>query len=229
MLLANISHAIRPPITSIKGYVEGIRDGVADTPEKRDHYLRTIYMKAEAIEQMAENLSIYSKLELGRVHYNRERTDIFAQTASAAEEFSLDLQTAGIELIVDMPSNAEYVMADTEKLRRVFANIIINAIKYKKPTGSRLVISGESTENGAVITFSDNGIGVSEKELSHIFDGFYRGDPSRNSKIEGNGLGLSISRRIIEDHGGKIWARSVVGRGMDIIILLPIQRQRGED
>ncbi len=225
MLLANISHDIRTPITSIKGYVEGIRDGIADTPEKRDHYLRTIYMKAEAIEQMAENLSIYSKLELGKVQYNREPLDIFAQAAAAAEEFSLDLQTADIILSVDMPGTAEYVMADSEKLRRVFANIIINAIKYKKSGEGKLDIKGEVTENGVVITFSDSGIGIEEKELSHIFDGFYRGDPSRNSKIEGNGLGLSISRRIVEDHGGKIWARSVVGEGTDIVILLPVLRR----
>lgn len=226
MLLVNISHDIRTPITSIKGYVEGIRDGVADTPEKKDHYLRTIYMKAEAIEQMAENLSLYSKLELGKAVYNREVLDVFAQAAAAAEEFSLDLQTAGVRLSISLPSETVYIMADKEKLRRVFSNIIINAIKYKKPGNGSLEVSAELCENGVIITFSDSGIGISEKEIPHIFDGFYRGDPSRDSSVEGNGLGLSISRRIISDHGGKIWARSTVGEGTDMIILLPVWKKR---
>lgn len=222
MLLANISHDIRTPITSIKGYVDGIRDGIADTPEKHEHYLRTIYLKAEAIEQMAENLSIYSKLELGRVQYSRERLDIIKHLSNIAYEFSLDLQTADIDLTVNLPDTAVYVMADAEKLRRVFANIITNAIKYKRPGKGSLDISAEVTENGLLITFSDSGIGISEKELPHIFDGFYRGDPSRNSKIEGNGLGLSISCRIISDHGGKIWARSTENIGTDMMIILPM-------
>ena len=209
-------------LTSIKGYVDGIRDGIADTPEKHEHYLRTIYLKAEAIEQMAENLSIYSKLELGRVQYSRERLDIIKHLSNIAYEFSLDLQTADIDLTVNLPDTAVYVMADAEKLRRVFANIITNAIKYKRPGKGSLDISAEVTENGLLITFSDSGIGISEKELPHIFDGFYRGDPSRNSKIEGNGLGLSISCRIISDHGGKIWARSTENIGTDMMIILPM-------
>ncbi|MEE1050192.1 MAG: HAMP domain-containing sensor histidine kinase [Clostridia bacterium] len=225
MLLANISHDIRTPVTSIKGYVEGIRDGIADTPEKRDHYLRTIYLKAEAIEQMAENLSIYSKLELGRVQYSRKKLDIFAMLKGIAEEFSLDLQTANIEQTVEITDEPAFVMADSEKMRRVFANIITNAIKYKKPGKGSLAIKGELTPNGVLISFSDSGIGINEKELPHIFDGFYRGDPSRNSKIEGNGLGLSISRRIVSDHGGKIWAKSEGGKGTEMLIILPVIKE----
>lgn len=224
MLLANISHDIKTPITSIKGYVEGIRDGIADTAEKRSHYLRTIYAKAESIEQMAENLSIYSKLELGRLQYNRVETDIFAFLADTADKFLLDLQTADMELSVDIPQGEVIVLADLEKMGRVFANIIINSIKYKKPSHGSLTIKAEETENGVLITFADTGIGVAEADIPNIFDGFYRGDPSRNSKTEGNGLGLSISRRIVNDHGGKIWLRSHVGEGTEVIILLPIHR-----
>lgn len=223
MLLANISHDIKTPITSIKGYVEGIRDGIADTPEKQQHYLNTIYTKAEAIEQMAENLSIYSKLELGRVVYNREKTDIFAFIKKIADEFAIDLQTADMELTTDIQDGEAQVLADTEKLRRVFANIITNAIKYKKPGHGSLFIRGEITDNGALISFSDSGRGIAEEDLKRVFDGFYRGDPSRNSKIEGNGLGLSISRRIVNDHGGKIWMRSRAGEGCNVTVLLPVQ------
>ena len=221
MLLANISHDIKTPITSIKGYVEGIRDGVADTPEKRERYLSTIYAKAEIIEQMVENLSIYSKLELGRLQYNREKTDIYSFLADIADKFRLDLQTADMELDVEIPQGELFVTADREKLGRVFANIITNAIKYRKPGGGSLSISAENTENGVVITFADTGIGIAEEDIPRVFDGFYRGDPSRNSRVEGNGLGLSISRRIVNDHGGKIWIRSRQNEGTDVIVLLP--------
>ncbi len=218
MLLANISHDIKTPITAIKGYVEGVRDGVAETPERQQHYLDTIYAKADAIEQMAENLSIYSKLELGRVQYNKSEADIFEFLTKVAKEFEIDLQASETELTLDISSEPATMLIDSEKLRRVFANIITNAIKYKKPTGSKLKISGRKDENGIIISFADNGRGIAEKDIPHIFDGFYRGDPSRNSKVEGNGLGLSISRRIVNDHGGKIWIRSTEGVGCEVNI-----------
>lgn len=223
ILLANIAHDIRTPITSIKGYVEGILDGVADTPEKRDRYLRTIYSKAVTIEQMTENLLIYSKLELGRIEYCRKVIDIIDLISKTADEFSLDFQSSNVELSLLLPSDSVYVIGDDEKLKRVFSNLITNAIKYKSLDASSLEISARLNNSSVIISFSDNGIGISEKELPHIFDGFYRADPSRNSTVKGNGLGLSISKRIINDHKGKIWARSTLGQGTDIMILLPIQ------
>ncbi len=182
MLLANISHDIKTPITSIKGYIEGIRDGVADTPEKISHYLDTVYIKAEAIEQMAENLSIYSKLELGRVQYNKTETDIFEFTRKVAREFELDIIAADMDFFADIPDEKASVMADSEKLRRVFANIITNSIKYKKPGRGRLEISAEKTEDGVFIAFRDDGRGIAKKDIPHIFEGFYRGDPSRKQQ-----------------------------------------------
>ena len=218
MLLANISHDIKTPITAIKGYVEGIKDGIAETPEKQQHYLDTIHAKADAIGQMAENLSIYSKLELGRVQYNKTETDIFEFLAKVAKEFELDLQVSQTMLELDISNETAVMLIDSEKMRRVFANIITNAIKYKKSGQGILKISGKKDENGIIISFADNGRGIAEKDIPHIFDGFYRGDPSRNSKIEGNGLGLSISRRIVNDHGGKIWIRSHEGDGCEVNI-----------
>lgn len=218
MLLANISHDIKTPITAIKGYVEGIKDGVAETPEKQRHYLDTIHAKADAIGQMAENLSIYSKLELGRMQYNKIKSDIFELLAKTAKEFEIDLQASDTELLTDISAEEANMLLDCEKMRRVFANIITNAIKYKKPGKGRLKICGRKDENGIMISFADNGRGIDEKDILHIFDGFYRGDPSRNSKIEGNGLGLSISRRIVNDHGGKIWIRSSEGNGCEVNI-----------
>ncbi len=231
MLIVNISHDIKTPITSIKGYIEGIRDGIADTPEKQRHYLNTIYAKAEAIEQMVENLSIYSKLELGKMQYNRTKTDVFEFLRNCADEFCIDLQNADMDLEIDIPDLHITAMLDKEKLRRVFSNIITNAIKYKKFGRGSLKIFGEIAENGVVMTFSDSGKGISESDLPSIFDEFYRADPSRNTTIEGSGLGLSICKKIIADHGGKIWARSKLGTGTEISVFLPnaVLRKGGQE
>ena len=232
MLLANISHDIKTPITSIQGYVEGILDGVANTPDMQQRYLCTIRSKAKAIQDMVENLSLYSKLELKRVLYHMERTDIFAFLTQVTDEFVLDLQNNHMALECHIASTPAPVKMDREKLRRVFSNLITNAIKYKKEDTGSLSITGEATEHGALITFSDSGKGIDSKDLARVFEGFYRGDPSRNNRIEGNGLGLSISRQIVQDHGGKIWIRSELNKGTDVMILfplLPTNNQRSEE
>lgn len=221
MLLANISHDIKTPITSIRGYVEGILDGVANTPEKMHRYLKTIHVKAGAIELMADNLSLYSKLEMKRVLYHMEITDVFTFLKEVTEEFVLDLQDNDMSLSYDIQEVASPGKLDREKMRRVFANLITNAIKYKKEGHGSLCISGKRTEQGALMTFTDKGAGIAQEDIGRVFEGFYRGDPSRNNKIEGNGLGLSICRQIVQDHGGKIWIRSEKGEGTEVILLLP--------
>lgn len=221
MLLANISHDIKTPITSIRGYVEGILDGVADTPEKMGRYLRTIHTKAAAVELMADNLSLYSKLEMKRVLYHMEVTDIFGFLREVTEEFELELQDSDMRLAYDIQEGPCPGKIDREKLRRVFANLITNAIKYKKPGQGSLCVGARRTPRGALVTFTDRGAGIAPEDLERVFEGFYRGDPSRNNRIEGNGLGLAICRQIVADHGGKIWIRSQKGQGTEVVVLLP--------
>ncbi|MEG1441612.1 MAG: HAMP domain-containing sensor histidine kinase [Oscillospiraceae bacterium] len=221
MLIANISHDLKTPITSIKGYIEGIKDGVADTPEKMEKYLTTVLSKTEIIESMVENLSLYSHLELSRLPYEMKILDICEFLKKTLNDYTLDLQNANITLKTNITENV-LVKFDEKKMHRVFGNIIGNSIKYKKDNSGTLNINTEITKNGLVITFEDTGVGIKESDIERVFEGFYRSDPSRNSGIEGNGLGLSITRRIIADHGGKIWLRSEEGLGTEIIILLPI-------
>ena len=225
MMLANISHDIKTPVTSIRGYVEGILDGVANTPEKQTRYLKTIYAKANTIELMAENLSLYAKLEMKRVLYHFAVEDVFDALRTAAEEEELDLSTNDMQLVCDLPQTPCMVKLDADAMRRVFSNLITNAIKYKKEGAGVLTIGGTVTEHGVLLTFADTGIGISETDLERVFEGFYRGDPSRNGKIAGNGLGLSICRRIVEDHGGKIWIRSEKGEGTEVMLLLPVREK----
>lgn len=220
-LMVNLSHDIKTPVTSIKGYVEGLRDGVADTPEKQRKYVNTIYIKAEQIERLADNLSVYSKLEMGRMQYSMRKTDAAMLLETVAAEFELDLQAANMEVTVNIPSEPLYCMADGDNIKRVFSNLITNAVKYKKDGRGSLTLSASRGAGGIRISFADRGRGIPEEDLERIFDSFYRADPSRNSAVQGNGLGLSICKRIVNDHGGKIWARNRKGGGSEFILILP--------
>ncbi len=220
-LLVNLSHDIKTPVTSIKGYIEGIRDGVANTDEMRERYLNTIYVKADLIERLADNLSVYSKLELGKMQYKMTSLDINEFIKKIAAEYEMDMQIAKMQLVTNVGDEPIICTADAENMRRVFSNIIINAIKYKNPGEGSLEISAQKNDEGIRICFADRGRGIPKEDLENVFDGFYRADASRNGAIPGNGLGLSVCKRIIADHGGKIWARNRSGGGCEFIIILP--------
>ena len=221
MLLANISHDLKTPVTSIKGYVEGIRDGIADTHEKMNRYLDTIYAKARVIDDMVNNLSMFSKLELSRMTFDFEEGDINVFLRGLVEDYRLDMEKNGVELVSNISDETAIVKIDYEKISRVFSNIIDNAVKYRNENNPMLEISTFTRDNGVYVCISDNGIGIEEKELKNVFEGFYRVDSSRS--IKGSGLGLGIVKQIVEKHGGKIWLKSDgLGKGTTAIVYLPI-------
>ena len=222
MLLANLSHDLKTPVTSIKGYIEGIRDGIADTPEKQKKYLDTIYSKAVMIDDMVNNLSVFSKLELSKLKFEFEKGDINAFVNEVFEEYRLDLEKNNMELSVDTENMPITVRIDYEKMRRVFANIISNSIKYKKDGRGKLKVKSHLGDGGVYITVTDDGIGIKKEELKSVFDEFYRVDAARSMNIQGSGLGLGIAKQIVENHGGKIWLKSDgEGLGTTAVIYLP--------
>jgi len=222
LLLANIAHDIRTPITSVKGYVEGILSGVADTPEKREHYLSVIYEKTNVVNEMIDNIQFQSKLGLKRIYFDLKSIKICEFLKNIIDGFKVEFNLKDIAINVNISDVDAFVLIDREQMRRVFANIIENSIKYKKEHNSELNISGKASENGYYITFSDNGIGITPDDLKHVFEAFYRGDESRNVAISGSGLGLSIAKQIIEAHSGKIWVKSEVDIGCEFNIYLPV-------
>lgn len=220
MLIANISHDIKTPVTSIKGYVDGIRDGVAATPEKLNRYLDTIYAKADTIDNMVNNLSSFSKMELSTQDFHFEKGDLNEFLNAFAEEYRLDLENKGVELINNISGETAIIKLDYEKLSRAFSNIIDNAVKYG---GDRpvLEIATFTRDKGVYATIADNGIGIDENEIKKVFESFYRADASRS--IKGSGLGLGIVKQIIERHGGKIWLNSDgIGKGTTVTVYLPL-------
>ena len=223
-LISNISHDLKTPITAIKGYVEGIMDGVADTPEKMDRYVRTIYNKTNEMDHLINELTFYSKIDTNRIPYTFSKLNVEDYFSDCAEEVGLELETRGIQLCyANYVDKDVLVIADGEQIRRVIHNIISNAIKYMdKQNGMKGIIQIRVKDVGdfVQVEIEDNGKGIAAKDLPYIFDRFYRTDVSRNSSKGGSGIGLSIVRKILEDHGGKVWATSREGIGTIMYFVL---------
>ena len=220
-LISNISHDLKTPITAVKGYVEGIMDGVADTPEKMDRYVRTIYNKTNEMDHLINELTFYSKIDTNRIPYTFSKLNVEDYFSDCAEEVGLELETKGIELVyANYVENDVVVIADGEQIRRVIQNIIGNAIKYMDKKRGIIQIRVKDVGDFIQVEIEDNGKGIGAKDLPYIFDRFYRTDISRNSSKGGSGIGLSIVKKILEDHGGKVWATSREGIGTIMYFVL---------
>jgi len=208
-LISNISHDLKTPITAVKGYVEGIMDGVADTPEKQEKYIRTIYNKANDMERLINELTFYSKIDTNRIPYIFEKINVNDYFSDCVEELSIELEEQNIELAYfNYVDESVQVIADAEQIKRVINNIVSNSIKYiDKPKGY-INIRVKDVGDFVQVEIEDNGKGIAARDLPLIFNRFYRTDTSRNSSKGGSGIGLSIVKKIIEDHGGKVWATS---------------------
>lgn len=220
-LISNISHDLKTPITAIKGYVEGIMDGVADTPEKRDKYIRTIYNKANDMDRLINELTMYSGIDNNRIPYNFHRINVNDYFGDCVEEVGLDLESKNIELnYSNFVENDTIVIADPEQMKKVINNIIGNSVKYMDKSHGVIDIRILDELDSIRVEIEDNGKGIAQKDLQRIFERFYRTDASRNSAQGGSGIGLSIVKKIIEDHGGYIWATSKEGEGTCIHFVL---------
>jgi len=213
-LVSNISHDLKTPITSIKGYVEGIMDGVANTPEKMDKYIKTIYNKANDMDRLINELTTYSGIDSNKIPYHFNILNVTDYFTDCVEEVGLDLEAKNIHLdFTNLVAADTCVVADPEQLKKVINNIISNSVKYMGHENGeidiRLLDEGESVK----VEIEDDGKGIAAKDIGSIFERFYRTDASRNSLQGGSGIGLSIVKKIIEDHGGYVWATSKEGEG----------------
>ena len=220
-LISNISHDLKTPITAVKGYVEGIMDGVADTPEKMERYVRTIYNKTNEMDHLINELTFYSKIDTNRIPYTFSKLNVEDYFSDCAEELGLEMETRGIELVyANYVEKGVQVIADGEQIRRVIHNIVSNAIKYMEKPRGIIQLRVKDVGDFIQVEIEDNGKGIAAKDLPYIFDRFYRTDVSRNSSKGGSGIGLSIVKKIMEDHGGKVWATSRLGIGTIMYFVL---------
>ena len=209
-LISNISHDLKTPITAIKGYVEGIMDGVANTPEKMDKYIHTIYNKANDMDRLINQLTFYTKMDTNRIPYTFNKISVTEFFNDCAEEIGMELESKGVEFNYSNYVGPEVlVIADAEQIKRVINNITSNSLKYMDSTRARRInLRVKDVGDFIQVEIEDNGKGISAKDLPNIFERFYRTDASRNSSKGGSGIGLSIVKKIMEDHGGKVWATS---------------------
>ena len=227
ILMANLSHDLRTPITAIKGYVEGIRDGVASTPEKQAHYLDVIYGKTLSLESLVRNMTDFSEYELGRMQYHFEYVELAAFLEDLFPEYEQDARDREMTFLARNLSGPVTVTADRGKLKRVLDNLISNALKYGR-AGGTVILAAEPYRQGVVLSVSDDGQGIPREALSRVFDSFFRADAARSSSVPGSGLGLAICKSIAESHHGKLWLTSREGEGTRAVLYLPLSQKEGD-
>ena len=222
-MTAGIAHDLRTPLTSIKGYVEGLRDGIANTPEKQEKYLQTIYSSALDMEKLLDELLTLSRLESGSTQLETIKIDINDYILEYLTEKQRNVDASRITLTYTGPNIKQKasVMLDPNRFSRVLNNIISNSLKYSSSARKLVVsISLEIYDKSVIIAVSDNGIGITDENLKHIFETFYRADQARTRVRDGSGLGLAVCKEIVELHNGHIWATSKEGSGTTIMISL---------
>lgn len=219
-LISSISHDLKTPITSIKGHIEGIRDGVANTPEKMDKYLNVIYQKANDMDQLIDDLFLFSKLDLNKLPFEMHDFDFKVFMEEIFQEMSLEWEDPQHEMTLTMTQDDMQVYMDGQKMKRVIINIIQNAMKYMDKEKQVIELVVEKKDQHIFLKVKDNGQGIEASQLPFIFDRFYRVDESRNLETGGTGLGLAIAKQIVEQHQGKIWAESQPGLGTSMCIQL---------
>ena len=219
-LIAGISHDLRTPLTSIKAYIEGLRAGIATTPQMQERYLDTIHSKTEDIEYIIKQLFIFSKIDIGEFPLDLKVVDVGDMLAEMVESVSCEYKEMGLEVTLEESAHAN-VKIDIVQFKNILENVLGNSLKYSNVDDPCVKIYCKKDASDVVIKIEDNGIGVADEMLSKIFDVFYRGDEARNNPSAGSGLGLAISSKIIGRFGGSVRAENVPSGGLAIIITLP--------
>lgn len=222
-LIAGISHDLRTPLTTIKTYVEALLLGVDDSPEKAEHYLNTILKKSDELEYIIHQLFTFSKLDVGDIplHLEFVRIDEIMNDylSSAVSEY----KRKGLDIELHPIPHHITCSIDVIQFQNVMSNILDNAVRYVERTDRRLVISAEKESSNIILTFQDNGAGVANEALEHLFQVFYQEDVSRSNTNQSSGLGLAISAKIIEQLDGTISASNPKDGGLAIHITLPMK------
>ena len=227
-LIANISHDLKTPITAIKGYINGIIDGVAKNKKKEKKYFKIIKNYINEMDKLINDLFLFSKLDIDKMQFNFQKIALKEYFDDCIEEIKYPLDQRNINLKYYFNYNKnKSIKIDPSKLKRVINNIIFNSIKYLDKSYKKITIKVKNHKNGCKIIITDNGKGIKKENIKKMFNQFYKVDKSR--KFEGStGLGLSISKKIIEAHGGYIYAKSTINKGTSIIFTLKSWEEKNE-
>jgi histidine kinase len=204
-LIGDISHELRTPLTAIKGSMEGLIDGVLPKDHKT---FSNIYLEADRLQRLVEDLQELDRVEAKNFSLNKKLIRIESLTESAVNSLKSAFVKKGVTLIYQPEKKLSRINVDGDRILQVIQNLLGNALQFTPP-GGKVILTINQQENNIQISVSDNGAGIEARHLQHIFERFYRADPSR-SRINGggSGIGLTISKTLVEAHGGKIWAKS---------------------
>lgn len=218
-MVAGISHDLRTPLTAIRGTIKGLKDGVAATPELREKFLDTAYRRTIEMDRLLERLFYFSKLETGNMPLFFEKTEWSEYLEAYVKRYELLIENESIKIKIKDVKKGLFSNVDREQMNRILDNILENSKKYAETDKLEIIINIFEEHAYVVLEIADNGCGVSEDKLPHIFVQFFRGDESRNIR-EGNGLGLYIVKYLVNAMGGLVDAEN--RSGLTIRIKLPI-------
>jgi len=220
--VANVSHELKTPLTSIQGFAQAILDETADTPEARRQAVQIIYDESGRMHRMALDLLDLARLEAGTADLKMSAVDVMVLLQNIVEKFTPQAQRTGIRLQLEVPPDLPMLPGDGDRLAQVFTNLVDNALKFT-PAGGEVRLSATKAGAGIEVSITDTGVGVPNAALPRLFDRFYQVDVSRaGGKAHGAGLGLAIVREILDAHNGKISVRSELGHGTTFVIHLPL-------
>ncbi len=228
-LIANISHDLKTPITAIQGHIEALLDKPVVTPEKQEKYLRVIHHNTAYLNRLIDDLFLFSKLDMDKLEFHYEKIRIRDYLDDLMEEYQLELEGQGIQLqFSSLLAGGTYVNLDGKRFYQAINNIIRNAIGHGPDQGLSLQVKLYRKEEWVAIDIQDNGPGIPQEALPYIFNRFYRIDSERTKDLESTGLGLAITRELVQAHGGNISVSSQEGEGACFTVLLPEDTGSGE-
>ena len=223
--VSNVSHELRTPLTSIKSYTEALVDGAWENKEIAPGFLKVIETETDRMMRMITDLLNLSRMDQNRLALEKEFINMNELVVHIVNRFEMVLQSEpyrdkNYRILTDITQRDLWVELDQDKITQVLDNIINNAIKYS-PDGGRIIVRLMETHTDIIVSVSDEGLGISRKDIPHLFDRFYRVDKARSRAMGGSGLGLAIAQEVIQLHGGKIWVNSIENKGSTFFVSLP--------
>ncbi|HSS65590.1 MAG TPA: sensor histidine kinase [Gammaproteobacteria bacterium] len=216
-----VSHELRTPLTSIRAFTEILRDNPDVDSTQRQEFLGVVAKETERLSRLVNDVLDLTKIESGRMEWNRERADLRPVLDAAVSAVSHLFEQRGIELVTEHPNAPAIGIVDADRITQVIINLLSNAAKFCKPNEGKIVVRLTAHEDGLYVAVIDNGRGIPPDNVPHVFDKFYQAGGDPQEKPGGSGLGLTICERIVRHHGGRIWVESELGRGTTVTFVLP--------
>lgn len=223
--ISNISHELRTPVQSIKGFSELMLAGQVPDPERQKEFLTIISAGSDRLSRLIGNLLNVSHLEVGYSEVQKERVSIRGFLQEAISDLHSPAEQKDIAISAEIPAVLPEMEVDGERLKQVMHNLLHNAIKFS-PGGGTITVGAEVRDRNLLVQVIDRGVGIAQEAMPRVFEKFYQTEDA--AKVEGLGLGLYISKQIIEAHGGRIWATSKIGEGSTFSFTLPLGQAGGD-